>query len=172
MSVLPDLIEPGLTTMFCGSAASSASARVGAYYAGPGNRFWTVLHETGLTPHLFAPAEFQELLSLGIGLTDLAKHETGMDVGLSSAAYDADALHAKVEAAAPEILAFTGKRPAALFLLKTLGMSITDYGEQPVRLEAQEYSSFLPPRERRGGGGRPNRGIHWRARHRELREVT
>ena len=71
MSVLPDLIEPGLTTMFCGSAASSASARVGAYYAGPGNRFWTVLHETGLTPHLFVPAEFQELLSLGIGLTDL-----------------------------------------------------------------------------------------------------
>ena len=95
MAVLPDLIEPGLTTIFCGSAASSASARLGAYYAGPGNRFWTVLHESGLTPHLFAPAEFQELLSLGIGLTDLAKHEAGMDVGLSSTAYDTDALYAK-----------------------------------------------------------------------------
>ena len=147
--------------MFCGSAASSASARVGAYYAGPGNRFWQVLHESGLTPHLFAPEEFQELLSLGIGLTDLAKHEAGMDVALSSAAYDADALHVKVEAAAPTILAFTGKRPAGLFLLKTLGMSITDYGEQPVRLGGTRIFVLPSPPERRGGGGRPNRGIHW-----------
>ena len=172
MSVLPDLIEPGLTTMFCGSAASSASARVGAYYAGPGNRFWTVLHETGLTPHLFAPAEFQELLSLGIGLTDLAKHETGMDVGLSSAAYDADALHAKVEAAAPEILAFTGKRPAALFLLKTLGMSITDYGEQPVHLGGTRIFVLPSPSgaARRWWSAKPWHTLA--ARHRELWEVT
>ncbi len=172
MAVLPDLIEPGLTTLFCGSAASSASARVGAYYAGPGNRFWPILNESGLTPHLFAPTEFRELLSLGIGLTDLAKHEAGMDVALSSAAYDADALHAKVEVAAPAILAFTGKRPAGLFLLKILGMSITDYGEQPVRLGGTRIFVLPSP----SGAARQ----WWSAepwhtladRHRELREVT
>lgn len=134
MAVLPDLIEPGLTTLFCGSAASSASAREGAYYAGPGNRFWPALHETGLTPRLFAPSDFPGLADLGIGLTDLAKHESGMDNALSSRAYDATALRDKVEAAAPPLLAFTGKRPAGLFLLEILGVGITDYGEQRARL--------------------------------------
>ena len=172
MAVLPELIEPGLTTLFCGSAASSASARVGAYYAGPGNRFWPILNESGLTPHLFAPTEFRELLSLGIGLTDLAKHEAGMDVALSSAAYDADALHAKVEVAAPAILAFTGKRPAGLFLLKILGMSITDYGEQPVRLGCTRIFVLPSPS---GAAQRWWSAEPWHtlaARHRELREVT
>ena len=73
MAVLPDLIEPGLTTLFCGSAASSASARAGAYYAGPGNRFWPTLSETGLTPRQFSPKEFRELAKHGLGLTDLGK---------------------------------------------------------------------------------------------------
>jgi TDG/mug DNA glycosylase family protein len=134
MTVLPDLIEPGLTTLFCGSAASSASARQGSYYAGPGNRFWPVLHETGLTPRLFAPSDFPRLAELGIGLTDLAKHESGMDTALSSSAYDAATLRDKVEICAPAVLAFTGKRPAGIFLLEILGAGIRDYGEQEAQL--------------------------------------
>ena len=116
MVVLPDVLEPGLTTVFCGSAASSASARKGAYYAGPGNRFWSVMHEAGFTPRLFAASEFRELAKHGIGLTDLAKHESGMDVALSSQAYDSDLLLTKIKTVHPRHLAFTGKRPAGIFL--------------------------------------------------------
>ncbi|MGB0631210.1 MAG: mismatch-specific DNA-glycosylase [Alphaproteobacteria bacterium] len=172
MAVLPDLIEPGLTTLFCGSAASSASARTGAYYAGPGNRFWPVLHETGLTPRLFAPSEFRELLLLGVGLTDLAKHESGMDITLSSAAYDAGALHDKVEAAAPSILAFTGKRPAGLFLLETLGTGITYYGEQRARLGDTRIFVLPSPSgaARRWWSAEPWHTLA--AAHRELRDGT
>ena len=50
--ILPDVLEPGLRVVFCGTAPGTASARAGAYYAGPGNRFWTTLHEVGLTPVL------------------------------------------------------------------------------------------------------------------------
>jgi TDG/mug DNA glycosylase family protein len=82
MSILPDILEPGLTTVFCGSAASSASARLGAYYAGPGNRFWQALYEGGLTSSLLTPTEFRRLPQFGIGITDLAKHESGMDISL------------------------------------------------------------------------------------------
>lgn len=136
MAILPDIVEPGLTTIFCGSAASSASARLGAYYAGPGNRFWPALFEAGLTPTLFAPAEFHRLPEFSIGITDLAKHESGMDIALSSNAYDADALLEKIETCRPQHLAFTGKRPAGIFLLEALGAPLKDYGEQPVTIGA------------------------------------
>ena len=97
MSVLLDLIEPGLKTLFCGSAASTTSARRKAYYAGPGNRFWSILQQTCMTPRLFESKEYRLLADLGIGLTDLAKHEFGMDEDLSTAAYDVQGLIKKVE---------------------------------------------------------------------------
>ncbi|MBC7478279.1 MAG: mismatch-specific DNA-glycosylase, partial [Pseudorhodobacter sp.] len=50
--MLPDYLAPGLDILFCGTAASSTSARVGHYYARNGNRFWRLLAETGLTPRL------------------------------------------------------------------------------------------------------------------------
>lgn len=145
MTVLPDVLEPGLTTVFCGSAASSASAREGAYYAGPGNRFWPVLYEAGLTPRLFDPAEFRSLAPLGIGLTDLAKHESGMDVALSSNAYDSELLLRKIETYQPRHLAFTGKRPAGIFLLEALGKNLSDYGSQNVRIGATEVFVLPSP---------------------------
>lgn len=134
MAILPDVLEHGLTTVFCGSAASSASARLNAYYAGPGNRFWPALFEAGLTPTLLAPREFRRLPDFGVGITDLAKHESGMDIALSSKAYDAGALLEKIEKFRPRHLAFTGKRPAGIFLLEALGITLKDYGEQPATI--------------------------------------
>ena len=130
MTVLPDVLQRGLVTVFCGSAASPTSARLGAYYARPGNRFWPALHQAGFTERELAPAEFPRLPEYGIGLTDLAKHEWGVDTALSSDAYDADALHEKILRFAPKLLAFTGKRPAGLFLLQKFGAGLGDYGEQ------------------------------------------
>ena len=62
-----------MRVVFCGTAPGAASARAGAYYAGPGNRFWATLPEVGLTPILLAPAEFPRLADFGIGLTDVSK---------------------------------------------------------------------------------------------------
>ena len=77
--VLRDVLEPGLRLVFCGTAAGTASARAGAYYAGPGNAFWPALYETGLTPELLEPAEFARLPEFGIGLTDICKVSFGSD---------------------------------------------------------------------------------------------
>ena len=68
---LEDLLSPGLDLVVCGTAASPVSAERGQYYAGPGNRFWSVLEETGLTPRRLQPSEYRSLLELGIGLTDV-----------------------------------------------------------------------------------------------------
>ena len=128
--VLPDVLGPGLGIVFCGSAAGAASARAGAYYAGPGNRFWPTLCRVGLTPRLLAPAEFRTVLEYGIGLTDLCKTESGADAGLSREADDSAALAAKIARYRPAVLAFNGKRAARVFL-DAAGI---DYGEQTRRI--------------------------------------
>ena len=108
--VLPDILERGLTVVFCGTAAGTVSAQRGAYYAHPQNKFWRTLHSTRLTPRLFQPEEFKALPQLGIGLTDIAKHAFGMDSELprnSLGRAAADALRMRILAVAPRILAFT-----------------------------------------------------------------
>ncbi len=127
MPVLDDVLAPGLGAVICGSAVSAASARAGAYYANPQNRFWRTLHEVGLTPRELAPAEYRRLRGHGIGLTDLAKNESGADWTLSPSAYDPGGLAARVAPLAPGALAFNGKAPAVAFF----GNAALAYGRQP-----------------------------------------
>jgi TDG/mug DNA glycosylase family protein len=68
---LPDILVPGLRLVFCGSNPSIRAAETGHYYAHPGNRFYPLLFESGLTPRRLAPEEDMLLPSFGIGLTDL-----------------------------------------------------------------------------------------------------
>ena len=103
------------------------AARVGAPYAGPGNRFWSILHETGLTPRLLQAQEFRDLPRYGIGLTDVAKFASGSDSSLARSDFDPAAVVAKVERYAPGILAFVGKRAARAVLGRPV-----DYGPQDV----------------------------------------
>lgn len=113
--ILPDVLEPGLKIVFCGTAASNASAAVGAYYAGPGNAFWPTLHAVRLTPRLLAPVEFRSVTRWGLGLTDLAKHESGVDSELSAGAFDTAALREKLLHYRPWAVAFTSKTAAGAF---------------------------------------------------------
>lgn len=123
--VLPDVAPEGIVTLFCGSAVGKESARRGAYYAHPGNRFWPTLHKAGFTDRLLRPEEYPLLPEFSIGITDLAKYEYGNDDELSRRAYDTEDLARRIEACAPQVLAFNGKRPASAFL----GVRQIGYGE-------------------------------------------
>jgi TDG/mug DNA glycosylase family protein len=127
--ILPDVLEPGLRIVFCGTAPGTASARAGAYYAGPGNRFWTILHEVGLTPVLLRPVEFTRLPEFGIGLTDISKTASGSDQEVGRRSFNPERLVAAIGAAGPAHLAFNGKNSAR----GALGRPV-DYGRQPERL--------------------------------------
>lgn len=129
MPFLPDVLDHGLRIVFCGSAAGRVSAERGAYYAGPGNRFWPTLAAIGLTPRQLPPEAFSSLPSYGLGLTDIAKEAAGADHQLPPGSDDPDALRAKILRFAPEVLAFVGKRPAQAYLGRA-----ADYGRQPETL--------------------------------------
>ena len=144
-SVLPDTIEPGVVTLLCGSAAGAVSARLGLPYAGPGNKFWPILAEAGLTPRRLSPAEFGELPRHGLGLTDINKTEWGADSDLTGGGDDTEALRAKVETFRPAILAFTAKRPAQVFLGAAFGVQRVDYGVQEARLGDTEIHVLPSP---------------------------
>ncbi|HZD25791.1 MAG TPA: mismatch-specific DNA-glycosylase [Alphaproteobacteria bacterium] len=126
---LPDVLAPGLKVVFCGSAAGTVSARLGAYYAGPGNRFWPTLYRVGLTPRLLAPQDFRDLPRYGLGLTDMAKRYAGADAGIRRGHDDPQALRAKILRIRPRVLAFVGKRPARALLGRSPA-----YGRQPEML--------------------------------------
>jgi double-stranded uracil-DNA glycosylase len=129
MTVLPDLLAKNLDVVFCGTAAGRKSAEMGAYYAGPGNRFWPTLHEVGLTPRRLAPAEYPQLLTYRLGLTDLAKFASGADSGLRRADFNALALRETIARYRPKVLAFTSKRAA----LEFFGGDV-DYGRNRDRI--------------------------------------
>ena len=114
--MLEDLLAPNLALVICGSAAGRRSAHLDQYYAGRGNRFWATLAETGLTPRQLAPSEYRLLLSLGIGLTDVVKSQSGGDLELDFSRSDPKALRKKVLRFSPTYLCFNGKQAAKVFL--------------------------------------------------------
>jgi double-stranded uracil-DNA glycosylase len=127
--VLPDVLTAGLRVVFCGTQAGAASARRGAYYAGPGNKFWKTLFETGLLPLPLGPADFPDLPRYGIGFTDVAKGTSGPDTVLLRHHVDITGFLAKIREHAPAIVAFNGKR-AAQAALGERGLTL-GYGLQP-----------------------------------------
>jgi len=128
--ILPDLLEKGLLVVFCGSAAGTVSAKKQAYYAGPGNKFWPALFETGLTPRLFAPEEYSLLPALGIGFTDMAKHVYGSDASLPKDADDPHRVLDEISKFKPKALAFVGKRSAQVFFKTHFSKKNMPYGLQ------------------------------------------
>lgn len=114
--ILPDILAPGLTLVFCGTAPSRISAAKGAYYANPGNAFWPTLRRTGLIPADMTALDFPRLPAFGLGLTDLNKTEIGNDADLSADGYDVPGFQAKMRRHRPAAIAFTSKNGARQFL--------------------------------------------------------
>ncbi len=131
--MIDDLLRPGLSLVFCGTALSRASYQARAYYAKPGNRFWPTLAQVGLTPRRFQPGEYPELLDLDIGLTDLCKLHYGQDDELPPGSLDAQGLLAKLAVYRPLRLAFTSKNAAQA----VYGRKV-DYGQQKEPLEGAQ----------------------------------
>lgn len=104
------MIAPKLSVLFCGINPGLMSAASGHHFARPGNRFWPVLHASGFTPRLLRPPEERELLSYGLGITNLVARASARADELGAEEFRAGArqLTAKVEQLRPRWLAVVG----------------------------------------------------------------
>jgi double-stranded uracil-DNA glycosylase len=86
------------------------SAAVGHHFARPGNRFWKTLALSGFTPRTLLPHEEDELLALGIGVTNVVDHASASAAELAPHDYVVGALRLqrKVRRWQPQCLAFLG----------------------------------------------------------------
>ena len=73
---IPDVIAPGLRVVFAGINPGLYSAATGHHFARPGNRFWPALHRSGFTGRVLRPDEQQQLLGLGLGITNIVARAT------------------------------------------------------------------------------------------------
>ena len=107
---LPDLLGEGIDLLFVGINPGLTSARLGHYYAGPGNLFWRCLHESGLTPERLRPQDDRKVLEYGIGITDCVKRasRTASEVRAGEFREGAPALIAKIEQYRPLLVCFNG----------------------------------------------------------------
>lgn len=112
--MLADLLIPGLRVVFVGTSVSKQSAAAGHYYSSPTNKFWQLLAATGLPDGRPVGAPLDATLpGMGIGLTDLVKRRAASaDLMLGPSDYDVAGFLARIEAAAPQVVAFNGGEAA------------------------------------------------------------
>ena len=80
---IPDVIGEGLSVLFSGINPGLWSAATGHHFARPGNRFWPALEASGFTTRRLRPEEQDQLLALGLGITNVAPRATARAEELS-----------------------------------------------------------------------------------------
>jgi len=109
---LRDVLRPGLEIVFVGINPGRHSTAAGHHYAGPGNQFWPLLHESGLVGERLSYHDEARVLEWGIGLTNMvARPSAGIaDLTTQELVSGARALRRRLLRHRPRIVCFNGKR--------------------------------------------------------------
>ena len=108
--MLRDQVRPPVRVLLVGINPGVRSAEIGHHFAGYSNRFWKLLHESGLVPEPIGTEDDHRLPQWGFGITNLVARATpGIDT-LRPEEFDAGArtLRRKVRRWKPEVVAFVG----------------------------------------------------------------
>jgi TDG/mug DNA glycosylase family protein len=110
MRRLRDRVRLPVRVLFVGINPGIRSAMTGHHFAGYSNRFWKLLHESGLVPEPIGYLDDRRLPEWGFGITNLISRATpGIDA-LRADEYvaGARALRRKVRRWQPEVVVFVG----------------------------------------------------------------
>lgn len=147
---VPDIICDGLDVIFVGYNPGVKSGATGHHFAGPGNLFWALLYDSGLTTHRLTPERDGELLYWGIGITNLVARATpgAHDLTLEEQQMGVTPLVAKLQKWRPRVVGFLGKDVYRIYrdLPKTYGV---EWGIQASPRLEQLWECVLPNPSRR-----------------------
>lgn len=119
---LRDRISPGVRVLLVGINPGVTSARTGHHFAGPSNRFWRLLYESGLVPERISHLNDVRLPEWALGVTNVvARPSPGIDELRPHEYIEGwHILEKKIDRFRPEIVAFVG---VTIYrsLLKVLG---------------------------------------------------
>jgi TDG/mug DNA glycosylase family protein len=107
------LLRPGLRVVIAGTLGRGR--RPEQYYAGAGNRFWELVHGSGLIDERLDPGRAARLPDLGVGLTDLVLERV-----LRAGREPETVIHRRpfdqaIRAVAPRVVAFVSKTAATWY---------------------------------------------------------
>jgi len=110
MKEVPDIIAPNLIILFIGYNPGVRSAMTGHHFAGYSNRFWKLLYESKLTPHLIRPEEDQTILQYGFGITNIVARPSRTAAEITSREYGLgrEILQKKLAVYKPAIACYAG----------------------------------------------------------------
>jgi TDG/mug DNA glycosylase family protein len=137
LGTIPDVLAPGLSVVFCGINPGLYSAATGRHFARSGNRFWPALHRGGFTPRQLSPAEQGDLLTYGLGITNLVDRATARadELGADELRAGAAVLATKIRRLRPAwvaVLGVTAYRTAFERPQATVGPQPTPLGSASV----------------------------------------
>lgn len=107
---LKDRIRPNARVLFVGINPGVQSALSGHHFAGPSNRFWKILFDSGLVPEAVTHVDDDRLPEWGYGITNIVARPTpGVnDLTLAELRAGRAALERKVRRYEPRIVALVG----------------------------------------------------------------
>lgn len=134
---IADVIAPGLRVLFVGINPGLYSGWSGYHFARPGNRFWPTLHAAGFTPRQLAPAEQQELLRCGCGVTNFVARATARAdqlsaVELADGALRLERIVAEFKPQSVAVLGITAYRAAYARPQTQMGRQLELIGGRPI----------------------------------------
>ena len=136
---LRDRIRPPVRVLLVGINPGVRSSQVGHHFAGPSNRFWKLLYESGLVSEPIGSEEDDRLPEFGLGITNLIARPTpGIDA-LRPGEYVAGerVLRRKVRRWRPPIVAFVGVMLFRSVFARPASRPVV-LGAQPERFEEAE----------------------------------
>ena len=124
--MLPDLLRPGVRVVIAGTIAAWDQAARIHYYDSPGNKFWVLLHESGLVPEPLGAQDDERVLDFGVGLTDMVR--TRVSAPGEPPVFDRPGFERKIRRAAPLAVAFVSKTAANSYARNAGVRLVRDFG--------------------------------------------
>lgn len=133
---LTDRVAPGVRVLLVGINPGVRSALTGHHFAGYSNRFWQLLHESGLTSERLRPEDDARLPAWGVGITNLVPRPTpGIDTLTRQDYADGVAqLRRKVRRWRPQVVALVGVTLFRVIFAPPSSQRVP-LGKQPVTFE-------------------------------------